>query len=121
MDGFYEYQDVDSEDASRAVKSLGWEAENEWASALLQALYVGGNLPIPWECLKPSPLYVLLNHSDTDGSIPADACAGLADALEELMLRLPEGTERGDYRAMTKTFITGLRLAASKGHDVTFG
>jgi hypothetical protein len=79
-------------------------------------------LPIRWAALKPSPLHVLLDHSDCDGSISASDCAPLADALEELLplLNGDGGGHIGDYRTKTEQFIAGLRDAASKGEDVEF-
>lgn len=74
------------------------------------------NLPIKWEALKPDVLYVLLDHSDCDGEIPADVCDSLADRLEEL---LPAMT--GDWYGRTRQFIDGLRLAASENNPVEFG
>jgi hypothetical protein len=38
-------------------------------------------LPIKWECLKPSALHILLQHSDCEGSIEAKDCGSIADAL----------------------------------------
>jgi len=78
---------------------------------------------IRWDALKPSPLHVLLNHSDCDGWIPAKDCAPLADALEAVLPSLPEGEgggHIGNWRQKTQTFIDGLRLAAAAGEDVEF-
>lgn len=81
-------------------------------------------LPIRWECLKPDVLYVLLDHSDCEGELPADVCAPLADRLAELLPLLPNEDDDGhigDWREKTQQFIDGLRLAASRGEAVEFG
>jgi hypothetical protein len=123
MEGFYGYTDITHDDVSAAVQTLGFDEKHKWASVLLQALYFGGNLPIQWKCLKPSPLHALLNHSDCDGDIPASKCASIADALEALLPALPEGSGGGHigvWREKTQLFIAGLRLAAKKGENVEF-
>lgn len=123
MEGFYEYMDISHEDASAAVQALGFAQEHKWARELLQAFYFRGNFPIKWECLKPSPLHTLLNHSDCDGIIPASECAAIADALEALLPALPKDDVGGhidNWRKKTRSFIDGLRLAAKKNEDVDF-
>lgn len=80
-------------------------------------------LPIKWDCLKPSPLYELLYHSDCDGEIPAESCAAIADALEALIPLLPEGEawgHIGDWRQKTQQFVDGLRAAAAAGEPLDF-
>jgi len=81
------------------------------------------SLPIKWECLKPSPLHILLNHSDCDGEIAASDCGPLADTLAELIPLLPEGGSGGhiaNWREKTQAFVDGLRLAAAAGESVEF-
>lgn len=79
---------------------------------------------IRWDALKPSPLHILLNHSDCDGIIEAKDCGPIADALEALLPKLEEagngGGHVGGYAEKTRIFIDGLRLAASRGEDVDF-
>ena len=81
-------------------------------------------LPIKWDILKPDPaLYELLYHSDCDGELPAEICGPLADRLEQLLPLLPNGEAGGhigNWRDKTKTFIDGLRDAASKNEPVGF-
>lgn len=80
-------------------------------------------LPIQWECLKPSPLHILLRHSDCEGEIESKDCGPLADALEELLPELPEGDDKGhigNWRDKTRGFIEGLRAAAEAGENVEF-
>lgn len=123
MEGFYHWTAITPDEASAAVTALGFDEEHRWASELLSAFYCGGNLPIKWECLKPSPLHVLLHHSDCDGEIPASQCAGIADALEAVLPQLPDGSgggHVGDWREKTLAFIAGLRLAAGRGESVGF-
>ena len=124
MEGFYSWTDITHDEANAAVQALGYERKNKWASDLLQAFYCGGNLPIKWDCLKPSPLHALLNHSDCDGSIPASECTAIAHALETLLPALPEGKDVGhigNWREKTQAVIDGIHLAAEKNEDVRFG
>ena len=123
MEGFYRYSDITPDEASAAVKSIGYLEENTWARELLIAFCHEGNFPIKWESLKPSPLHKLLNHSDCDGEIQAEDCSDIAQALEDILPRLPEGDgggHIGNWRVKTQSFIDGLRFAASKGEHVTF-
>jgi hypothetical protein len=80
-------------------------------------------LPIKWDALKPNALYKLLYHSDRDGEIEAVDCVPIADALTELLPKLPEGEHPGhigNWRAKTQQFIDGLRAAAFKNENVEF-
>lgn len=79
-------------------------------------------LPLSWDALKPDVLHELLNHSDTDGEIPADVCGPLADRLAELLPLLDGdgGGHIGSYREKTEIFIAGLRAAAAAGEPVEF-
>lgn len=123
MDGFYAHTDITLEEAKHAVKTMGYREEDRWAWELLSAFYFGGNIPLKWESLKPSPLHALLDHSDCDGEIPSEQCAGIADALEKVLPNLPDGDgggHIGNWREKTQTFIDGLRDAAEKGEAVDF-
>lgn len=80
-------------------------------------------LPIKWDCLKPSPLHGLLHHSDCEGEIEADDCGAIADALEALLPKLPQGSgggHIGNWRDKTQTFISGLRRASAANENVDF-
>jgi len=81
-------------------------------------------LPIRWDCLKPSPLHELLSHSDCDGEIPWESCDGIADALEGLLPALEAKGDGGGHIGMfaekTQTFIAGLRKAAAAQENVRF-
>ena len=85
--------------------------------------FIEENLPIKWDCLKPSPLHELLYHSDCDGYIPSENCNAIADELEKLLPLLPEEDHFGhigNWRQKTETFIQGLRKAAESGEDLHF-
>jgi hypothetical protein len=74
-------------------------------------------LPIKWESLKADPLHVLLYHSDCEGQIAPKDCAKIADRLEQLLPRFPQGDgggHIGNWRDKTKTFIDGCRAAKAK-------
>lgn len=80
-------------------------------------------LPISWNCLKPNPLHILLNHSDCDGELSWEDCSAIAASLEELLPKLPKGDcpgHIGNWKDKTKTFIDGLRDAYSKQENVNF-
>lgn len=80
-------------------------------------------LPIKWECLKPSPLHELLQHSDCDGEIAADRCGPIADELEMLIPLLPDAEDPGHighWRSKTQQFVDGLRRAAAAGEPLDF-
>jgi hypothetical protein len=68
------------------------------------------------------PINVLMRHSDCDGSIPADVCGPLADALQRLVDdRMPKRGIYDEKRPATERFISGLRRAAAAGECVEFG
>jgi len=94
-----------------------WDALADWA------LDHDDLLPLSWSLFKGHPLVPLLNHSDCEGSIASADCGPLADALESLLPKLPQGSgggHIGDWREKTQTFIDGLRRAATAGEDVGF-
>lgn len=66
------------------------------------------------------PINVLMNHSDCDGEIPAEVCAPLADALQEILDRIPRRAMYDPERPATERFIAGLRQAAEDGESVGF-
>lgn len=80
-------------------------------------------LPIKWECLKPSPLHLLLYHSDCDGELDWRDCGAIADALEALLPKLLDedaGGHIGNWRDKTAQFVKGLRQASKKQENVVF-
>ena len=70
-----------------------------------------------WAETPDDILYVLIDHSDCDGHIPAQHCALLADRLVGL---LPHAYTLRDKKN-TSQFVKGLRAAAAKGEEVHFG
>ena len=66
------------------------------------------------------PINVLMNHSDCDGIIEANMCEPLADALQEIVDKMPERGVYDEARPATLRFIAGLRKAAKAGEDVEF-
>jgi len=80
-------------------------------------------LPIKWDALKPSPLHVLLHHSDCEGEISANDCKQIADALEKLLPKFPSGDgggHIGNWRDKTQQFIDGCRAAAEANEPLEF-
>lgn len=115
MEGFYDALPPNS----RSHPTL-YSGPGEYSNGLK---YLDERLPIKWECLKPSPLYELLNHSDCDGEIAWENCGQIADELEKLLPLLPDennGGHIGNWKDKTTEFITGLRLAHSKKETLLF-
>lgn len=109
MDGFF----------NDSTLYFGWP-ESSWVD---KKEHLEELLPIRWECLKPSPLLELLNHSDCDGNIPANRCGLIADALEDIIPLLPEDNNEGyidNWSEKTAQFVAGLRAAASAGEPLRF-
>ena len=77
-------------------------------------------LPIKWACLKPDPLYILLDHSDCDGVIKASDCAAIAARLDELAPLMDNDSSRLSMQAKTRQFAAGLRAAAAANENVEF-
>ena len=77
---------------------------------------------IKWESLPPSPLHLLLNHSDCDGHLRWEDCAAIADALEVLLPRLPECKPAGPFtpKDLALRWIKGLRAAAKAKENIEF-
>lgn len=95
---------------------LMWGFCQEVRPVLDGGIVASGVEPVPWESLKPSPLHTLLRHSDCDGDIPWDECAGIADALDAVLPKLGDAD-----RELAENFVAGLRMAASGKEDVEFG
>lgn len=81
-------------------------------------------LPIRWDCLRPSPLHILLHHSDCEGELLWKDCGPIADELEKLLPTLSKLKDDvghiGNWQQKTKTFIAGLRRAAKAKENVEF-
>lgn len=81
------------------------------------------DLPIKWEALKPDPLHKLLFHSDCDGEIAWEDCGPIADRLEELLPKFPNGDgggHIGNWRDKTSQFIQGCRAAFEAKENLEF-
>ena len=63
------------------------------------------------------PIHILMGHSDCSGTIDAKDCLPLAEALDEIIEKLPDGCEWLDT---TRAFSDGLKRAALAGEDVDF-
>lgn len=115
MEGFYDpNKSAHLDPIYWARKGLG----NEDAFADIQR-----QLPIRWACLKPSPIFILLHHSDCDGELQWEDCGPIADELEKLLPKLPigeAGGHIGNWRDKTAAFIAGLRKAAAAKENVQF-
>ena len=115
MEGFYEPLNKEADNLPTLYH--GVDEEERYLK------HLNSQLPIKWECLKPSPLHFLLHHSDCDGTIPWSKCRKIADELEKLIPKLPDedvGGHIGNWREKTKTFMDGLNLAYSKKESVKF-
>jgi hypothetical protein len=123
MDGHNESW-INSHEFDEIDKALPYprsEAIRSGLSILRSMIDVNG---IPWKILGNDPLVYLLNHSDCDGQIEIHHLDPLANRLEELLPVLETygdgGGHIGKYADKTRTFINGLRLAASRGEPVLF-
>jgi len=92
-----------------AISHMGWTKE-----ALVRAWEEGRYDD------QTIPINVLMGHSDCEGEIPAEMCGPLADALEALLVQMPERALYDEARTATERFIAGLRRAAAAGEPVDF-
>ena len=115
MEGFY-----DPQKHQFALDKLG--TAGDFDRCVIEQLLDAA--PILWESLKPSPLHILLNHSDCDGEIAWEACDSIANELTYLLPLLPKGGggsgHIGDWREKTQQFIDGLRAAHAAKENVEF-
>lgn len=121
MDGFWGRGGTDDELTLRCAADFCERMKNTHDADALRAM--AARPAIKWSTLAPSPLHILLNHSDCDGEIKAADCAPIADALEQLLPLLPTedgGGHIGVWREKTQAFIDGLRRAAAAGEAVEF-
>lgn len=79
-------------------------------------------LPIRWDCLRPSALHILLRCSDCEGSILPKDCRAIANELEPLIPMLPDAWEEDPewYRRTTEKFVAGLRKAHKSRQRLRF-
>ena len=114
MQGFYEPL------TSQGLPTL-YQNQGSRDDALMKNL--DARLPILWDALKPSPLHALLYHSDCDGKLDYKDCSAIANELQKLLPKLPNGDGGGHvgiWKDKTKAFIKGLRLASKLKEDVDF-
>ncbi len=102
---------------------------NETNSFLLPTLYhtdkdnlwrielIDKDLPIQWDSLKYTPLFILLKHSDCDGEISVRRCWRLKFALENLLPHMDDE----EWISVTKQFINGLLSAYKNNEPLKFG
>lgn len=117
MEGFY------SKDSNNPLTLLNYKYPigDELDMAHLRRIFE--QLPIKWESLKPMHLHELLYHSDCDGEISYGKCGKIANELEAILDKLPDGEgggHIGNWRDKTKQFITGLRDANKKKQTLHF-
>ena len=119
MEGFYKPID-------RNRRIYDFDTPTLWTSSTPDHLLLelDRKLPIKWESLKPSPLLLLLNHSDCDREISWKKCNKIADCLEPLIGSLPQ--EEGEYGyswnwiEKTRKMVDGLRLAHKNRENLVF-
>lgn len=114
----YELMHPTPEEIAEGALPSSQYAVIEW-SGIVEKNFMG-----EWDRTPPDPLIVLFAHSDCDGVIHPAQGRLLADRLEELLPKLPEGEAPGhirNWRDKTQAFIDGLREAAAEGEDVEFG
>jgi len=120
----------DSDDIKEIEKSIDkevlWDSNKQVFHAMniiRNFSYENFDMPLSWDYFKDDPLTALMCHSDCDGYLEAEICGPLADRLEEILPKLPEGDGGGHigcWREKTQEFIDGLRLAAELGEKVEF-
>lgn len=118
MEGFYDENSYSHPFIMLDIKYPDKNALDVW-----QLNEIRESLPIKWDCLKPNPLHELLYHSDSDGYINWSKCNKIADELEKLLPLLKNedaGGHIGNWVEKTKTFISGLRLAAKNKERLQF-
>lgn len=118
MEGFY---GAENKNAFSNPFYLQYEADKN--SGFISEGSVWNCLPISWDYFSKDPLSELLHHSDCDGEIAWELCEGIANRLEEVLPKLPQGEAGGhigNWRDKTQQFIDGLRLAHKQQEDVDF-
>ena len=113
MEGFYREDRLDS--LFMNDMKLPYVAEST-------ELYITQWLPIDWEVLKPDPIYILLHHSDCDGTIEIKDLLPIAERLETIAPLLGDGTGKVKWNMQEKAlkFAAGLREAFSLNEVVEF-
>ena len=115
MEGFYSDLKGPNPAGSNPLWSVDYAMNG---SALLDELNKA--LPIRWDVLLPSPLFVLLHHSDCEGDIAVEDLLPLAGSLETVLENVPESEETAEFRTLTRRFADGCREAAELGEPLEF-
>ncbi len=76
-------------------------------------------LPLKWEAFKPSPLHILLNHSDCDGHITWKNCGKIAKELKKILSTIDMKSNDYMYKK-TEDFINGCELAFNEKENLEF-
>lgn len=109
-------------DTSHDCWHSSYSSFNQWRRAIAKAAGLpplddmegfGGS--IRWEVLNPSPLHILLNHSDCDGEIRWEDCDAIAKELQKLLPKLTDW-----HFDSAVQFIAGLHRAAEAKENVDF-
>lgn len=115
MEGYYRDDDF-------ALLEYAFPKGDELAMYSFRA--IKKEFPIKWAALRPSPLQILLYHSDCDGYISPEDCKAIADALTELLEKIPAdldfGGHIGNFRDKTQTFIKGCLKAYKANEKLEF-
>jgi len=110
----------------------GYSSFNSFREALAEASgfdlslmegFTNNDDGIPWSTMPHSPLHLFLNHSDCEGTLHWQDCEAIANDMEALIPKLPQGAGvdfSEDCTEKTLAFIKGLRLAAANKEDVVF-
>lgn len=95
---------------------MSWRRELAKAAGMPELkTMVGFGGDTKWESLDPSPLHILLNHSDCEGEIRWQDCNAIATELQKLLPKLTDW-----YFDVTVQFIAGLHRAAKAQENVDF-
>lgn len=80
--------------------------------------------PVSWAAWEDDPITLLLNHSDCEGELRWQDAVAIAERLEEIapqIVRPPDMRKDWDFKQTALDFAAGLRRAAEREEDVTFG
>jgi hypothetical protein len=112
--GSYTYFGAWRHEIARAVGVDLWKMKGYAAKGVQKK-------PLSWDVLGNDVIRVLLDHPDNTGHINWKHTEKLADRLEELLPSIKNYPPENDFKAVTKKFIEGLRLAHEKHEKVLFG
>ncbi len=118
MEGFYP---IDRREGDPFRCLYNHPEQKEHASYALEAIRRG--LPIKWDKFKDDPLWILLDHSDCDGSLESADALLIAGRLTELLPLLPAeegGGHIGNWKDKTSQFIEGCKRAGKACERLEF-